>query len=456
MIKDKEAFIMQKNNVTAKSWPADCIWPEPLYDGDGNGMFWEAEEAELMDLDEEGESLMEIREYFDYLVSVGRLNEDYTWCYDYEGDEDDWLAEDDPEDFIPEMGEEYWTDCFEYDMWEFDLSDHINRLKLDMDAMDVLSDIENIIDYHFINENLLRQAFTRRSFAVEHGLNGCNEELELVGDSVLNTVITQEIVRQLTDVNTYNVEAPFVSLYDEGDISKIRSRFVSGENLSAKMEELGLSKYILCGTSEVPGAAASEDVMEALIGAVMIDSEWDWNLAEKLIDRLLCVQLDDPDRLVQKTYFEMLNSWHQKHFGSIPKYTIDGVGMYYCTIRFEVPDNNKGIRTSQLLWVQGITRSKAREHAAEMAYRFIVNNGLLININEAGITPDADKSINQLQELFQKKYIEVQPEYDFFEGPADYWHCTCICGGTIGSGEGSSKTRAKKAAAYDVLTKLIK
>ena len=90
-----------------------------------------------------------------------------------------------------------------------------------------------------------------------------------------------------------------------------------------------------------------------------------------------------------------------------------------------------------------------------MAYRFIVNNGLLINIREAGITPDLGQSINQLQELFQKKYLETPPEYDFFELPGDEWHCTCVCGGIIRSGEGSSKTRAKKAAAYEVLKKLL-
>ena len=446
---------MQKKYIPLKdrTWPDDCIWPRPLYDSDG--MFWDAEEAELMDLDEEGEELMEVREYYDSLVSIGRLNDDYTWNDDYEGDEDDELAVEDIEEFLPEMGDEYWSDRFDYEMWEYDLSDHINRLKIDVNGLDTLSDIEGIIDYHFINENLLRQAFTRRSFAVEHGITGCNEELEFVGDSVLSNVITREITRQLTAIDTYNTEAPFISLYDEGDLSRIRSRFVSGEYLSARMEELGLSKYILYGASEVPGAAAAEDVMEALIGAVMIDSAWNWDLVERLVDRLLCVQLDDPDKLVRKTYYEMLNSWHQKRFGRIPEYTLDGRDPYYCTLRFEVPNNDKDIRTSQLLWAQGETRSKAREHAAEMAYRFIVNNGLLINIKEAGITPDLDHSINQLQELYQKKYLETPPEYDFYEYPGDEWHCRCICGGTIGSGEGSSKTRAKKAAAYEVLKKLL-
>ena len=446
---------MQKNNheMAGRSWPADCIWPEPLYDG--AGIFWDAEEAECMDLDEEGEDLLEVRDYYDSLVASGRLNADYTWNDDYEGDEDDILAFVDADTFIPDVGEDYWTDRFEYEMWEADLSDLVNRLRIDTDGLDALTDIESVIEYYFINENLARQAFTRRSFAAEHGLNGCNEELELVGDSVLSTVITREIVRQLTEMDTYNVEAPFISTYDEGGLSRIRSRFVSGEFLSAKMDELGLSRYILYGSGETPGSAAKEDTLEALIGAVMIDSCWDWNAAEKLIDRLLCVQLSDPGRFVRKTYYEMFNSWHQKHFGRIPDYRIDGRDPYNCVLRFEVPDNDKGIRTAQLVTARGDTRSRAREWAAEFAYRFVVGNGLWININDAGITPDPDVSINQLQELYQKGYLDELPVYDFYELPGDRWHCACVCGGTIGSGEGTSKTRAKKAAAYEVLKRIM-
>lgn len=46
--------------------------------------------------------------------------------------------------------------------------------------------IAQCIEYKFINENLLRQAFTRRAFQMEYGLAGCYEELEFIGDSVLS------------------------------------------------------------------------------------------------------------------------------------------------------------------------------------------------------------------------------------------------------------------------------
>ena len=56
-----------------------------------------------------------------------------------------------------------------------------------------------------------------------------------------------------------------------------------------------------------------------------------------------------------------------------------------------------------------------RENAARRAYEFIVRNGLWKNLSEAGIVPDLDNSINQLQELYQKKYLEEKPEYGSLE-----------------------------------------
>ena len=59
-----------------RRWPVDCVWPEPIWKGEG--MPWEPDEVDPLLLDEEGQDLLEIREYFDSLVEEGVLNEDYT------------------------------------------------------------------------------------------------------------------------------------------------------------------------------------------------------------------------------------------------------------------------------------------------------------------------------------------------------------------------------------------
>ena len=69
----------------SKSWPKDCQWPEPgLSDN-----CWEAEDAESFPVDEECQDLLDIKDYMDGLVEIGRLNDDYSLNEDFEEDSDD-------------------------------------------------------------------------------------------------------------------------------------------------------------------------------------------------------------------------------------------------------------------------------------------------------------------------------------------------------------------------------
>ena len=69
---------LAKGRKRRKAWPADCLWPEPVWDGRDGGMRWSADDADIMTLDEDAQDLLEIREYMDSLVEEGRLNEDYS------------------------------------------------------------------------------------------------------------------------------------------------------------------------------------------------------------------------------------------------------------------------------------------------------------------------------------------------------------------------------------------
>ena len=439
-----------------KPWPKGCVWPEPVPMGEG--IAWDVDLAEELDLDEEGNDLLEIKAYMDELVERGILHEDYSLNQDYDFEDDpDVLGYpiDEPDEFMPIIGEEYWLDGFELDMWEEDLSEHMNLLKIDISGFDTVSEITRVIGYEFINENLLRQAFTRRAFAAEYGLTGCSEELEFIGDSALNMSVTREIALHLAKVVPELTAAPFTSGYNEGDFSKIRSQFVCKEHLDECARKTGLDRFILYGSDEQPGESSREDMMEALIGAVAIDSGWSWDDIDNVIDRLIRVQLGNPDLLLKETFYELFNAWHQKHFGCMPEYEISGYGSYSCTMRFFIPENDKGVNTDQRVNVWAYTRSKARERAAEMAYRFVVDRGLWINLKDANVVPNRDESINQLQELYQKKYVEDRPEYRFRESYDGEWHCDCECGGVSGWGYGPSKTAAKKKAAYMVIIRLL-
>ncbi len=104
----------------------------------------------------------------------------------------------------------------------------------------------------------------------------------------------------------------------------------------------------------------------------------------------------------------------------------------------------------------GKSRSKAREDAARNAYFFICNHHLWINLKDCKILPDSDNAIGQLQELYQKKYIQELPTYNFTQEIFDdSWHCDCYFDNFHTYGSGTSKVKAKKAAAYMGLVRLF-
>ena len=467
-----------------KPWPENCVWSEPM-----DWSFNFDEDTVPDAYDEDTEDLLEIKEYFDSLVECGRLNEDYSLNEDYEDplaslpdlllspDEDDEDSNEDRveaedgkvdedenvvddhsnEEFTPAKGTDYWDDGFDVEAWREDLSSHLNLLQIE--NPDPIIELRSVFNYTFINENLLRQAFTRRAFSIEYGLEGCSEELEFLGDTILSAVLTRELMRQFTENNCVYFTAPFQSKYNEGELTKLRQQFTNKDSLAARARELGLGKYILYGTGEQETDSSLEDMMEALIGAVTVDCNWEMSTIERFVNELLFIQLDTPDSYLKKSYYDILNAWHQRHFGCIPTYEVHencnkGGERYTGDVRFCVPENEKGIHTRQRLTESGDTRSKAREHAARRAYDFIIRNGLWKNLKDAGIVPDAENSINQLQELYQKKYLDSTPEYEY-EDRSDEWYVSCVAEGYRGWGKAAGKVKAKKKAAYMVIVHML-
>lgn len=468
-----------ENGARMQSWPESCVWPEP----GKNYIFYD--DIIPHELDEEAAELVAIKEYYDSLVEEGVLDDEYKIDVNRLTHSQ---RTDNEADFTPATGLDYWDDeagAFLYDLWREDMEECLSELKIESDTPD---EIERIIGYHFINENLLRQACTRRSFALDHNLDGCCEELEFLGDSVLNSIVTKELFVQFAEITKSCVAAPFGVQYNEGELSRIRSRFVCKEHLAMRCEKLGLDKYILYGAGDAPSDNSKEDVMEAIIGAVAMDSQWDENTLNDVVDTLVSLQLDYVDSYLQKDFFEVLNTWHQKHFGDLPVYEVyetgnnmvgcGANGRWYCNVRFKVPDysvvcgshegrgevgngsdgsgsdSRGGGYSYERTYAQEQTRSKARAKAAQNAYDMLVRLGVWKDLRDAGIEPDFENSIGQVQELYQKKYITEKPVYVFEERPGDKWYVSCAADTYKGWGLAGSKTKAKKKAAFMLLYQL--
>ncbi len=129
-----------------------------------------------------------------------------------------------------------------------------------------LTELEQTIGYTFKNKDLLLQALTHSSYANEQKINkrGDYERLEFLGDAVLELVSSHYLYEKYPDKK-------------EGEMTKLRASMVCEPALSYSSQEIQLDKYLILGKGEeATGGRHREsiisDVMEAIIGAIYLDS----------------------------------------------------------------------------------------------------------------------------------------------------------------------------------------
>ncbi len=131
---------------------------------------------------------------------------------------------------------------------------------------DRFTQLEQKIDYCFQDKKLLRQALTHSSHSNEQKINKFPdyERLEFLGDAVLELVSSDFIFREHPEMS-------------EGELTKFRSSIVCEPALAFCARQIGLEQFILLGRGEeMTGGRKRDsiisDVMEAVIGAIYLDS----------------------------------------------------------------------------------------------------------------------------------------------------------------------------------------
>ena len=127
------------------------------------------------------------------------------------------------------------------------------------------SGFEKLIGVEFKNKDLLKQAFTHRSFLNEHkSLKGKhNERLEFLGDAVLELVITDYLYNEYPDK-------------DEGDLTSIRSALVNAQTCVEVAKTIDVNDYLLLSRGEAKDIGRARqyilaNALEAIIGAIYVD-----------------------------------------------------------------------------------------------------------------------------------------------------------------------------------------
>ena len=116
------------------------------------------------------------------------------------------------------------------------------------------------IGYSFKAPKLLLQALTHRSAPGAH-----NERLEFLGDSILGFVIAETLFQQFPK-------------QAEGDLTRMRSSLVKGVTLAEVGRDFDLGQHLILGPGELKSGghrrdSILEDAVEAIIGAVYLDSD---------------------------------------------------------------------------------------------------------------------------------------------------------------------------------------
>lgn len=132
-----------------------------------------------------------------------------------------------------------------------------------------LGGFEKLIGMEFKDKDLLKQAFTHRSFLNEHkALKGKhNERLEFLGDAVLELVITHYLYDEYPDKN-------------EGDLTSIRSALVNATTCAEVAKKLEVNDFLLLSRGEAKDTGRARqyilaNALEAIIGAIYIDLGYD-------------------------------------------------------------------------------------------------------------------------------------------------------------------------------------
>jgi ribonuclease-3 len=172
------------------------------------------------------------------------------------------------------------------------------------------SSLQDRLQHHFAQLQLLELALTHRSFSSQH-----NERLEFLGDSVLNLAVSRMLYLALSD-------------QPEGDLSRVRANLVKQDTLHRLAVDLGLTGMIRLGEGEMRSGGQNRpsilaDALEAVIGAVFLDAGY--QAAENLVLRLFeKVTISPTMTAAAKDPKTELQEWLQGRRMQLPIYRVVG------------------------------------------------------------------------------------------------------------------------------------
>jgi ribonuclease-3 len=224
-----------------------------------------------------------------------------------------------------------------------------------------ISELEIKLSYEFKDKSLLYEALTHPSITKYSKNQSSYQRLEFLGNSILGAVIAQMLYHIFPNAN-------------EGHLSIVHSKMSSTEGIVDATNELNIGKYIIIDPGEEKNNGRNnprnlEDCVEAIIGAIFIDSCYDQ--AEQMIKKFWLKKITNSKNLHLRDPKSRLQEFCQKNSNSIPQYeTILQCGPYLTpTFTIECKINVSG--SEKIVTGEGKNKKDAEQNAASEMLKMI-------------------------------------------------------------------------------------
>lgn len=203
-------------------------------------------------------------------------------------------------------------------------------------------DIEALVGMRVRATEPYERALRHRSLLANHADGESNERLEFLGDAVLDFVMAEHLYRRFPQA-------------DEGFLTRLRSRIVSGQALAECAAELGLGDMILMSAAmHRDGGRDSDailaDALEAVIAALYLD------LGEHAVREFV------QNKILARLDLEDLANLKDNHKSLLLEY-VQGIGWpqpVYCVAREEGPPHDRVFTIDVLLRDEPYGRGRAQ------------------------------------------------------------------------------------------------
>ncbi len=231
--------------------------------------------------------------------------------------------------------------------------------------------LQVLIQYQFTDYKLMATALTHSSFVHESDKNyESYERLEFLGDSVLQLIVTQELVTRF----------PYEK---EGILSKLRSSIVNEDSLTIVAKKIGLGELVFLGRGEKKSKGRNRssllcDIFESFIGALYLDSNFE--TCRRVVLSLIETYLPGAFLLERLDVFDpktKLQEMTLKNFKKLPEYLDEEVclenGVFF-RVSLDIGLEEKFSATD-------ISKKKAQRMAAQNALYYLETNSLYMPKN---------------------------------------------------------------------------